>query len=152
MKNANIPDIGRAHRIKAGNNLSLPIITPAEGESTYVVFANNFRQALKIKVRVIGSISHSLSKYRITVTVNVTYGIYSIILQKSRDACQYNEESEDCQKDLKLAANVVFKITPDAFKSGSIGFPSVSEDLAILDRENGNLNQNFESKQLLKEI
>ena len=150
MKNANIPDIGRAHRIKAGNNLSLPIITPAEGESTYVVFANNFRQALKIKVRVIGSISHSLSKYRITVTVNVTYGIYSIILQKSRDACQYNEESEDCQKELKLAANVVFKITPDAFKSGSIGFPSVSEDLAILDREHGNLNQNFESKQLLK--
>ena len=150
MKNANIPDIGRAHRIKAGNNLSLPIITPAEGESTYVVFANNFRQALKIKVRVIGSISNSLSKCRITVTVNVTYGIYSIILQKSRDACQYNEESEDCQKDLKLAANVVFKITPDAFKSGSIGFPSVSEDLAILDREHGNLNQNFESKQLLK--
>ena len=46
----------------------------------------------------------------------------------------------------------MFKITPDAFKSGSIGFPSVSEDLAILDRENGNLNQNFESKQLLKEI
>ena len=50
VKNANIPDIGHAQRIKAGNDLSLPIITPSEGESTYVVFANNFRQALKIKV------------------------------------------------------------------------------------------------------
>ena len=50
VKNANIPDIGQAQRIKAGNDLSLPIITPSEGESTYVVFANNFRQALKIKV------------------------------------------------------------------------------------------------------
>ena len=48
----NIPDIGRAHRIKAGNDLSLPVITPSEGESTYVVFANNFRQALKIKVSI----------------------------------------------------------------------------------------------------
>jgi len=104
VKNANIPDIGRAHRIKSGNDLSLPVITPSEGESTYVVFANNFRQALKIK--------------------------------KSRDACEYNPESADCQKDLKLAANVVFKITPDAFKSGSIGFPSVPEDQAIFDREN----------------
>ena len=53
VKNANIPDIGRAHRIKAGNDLSLPVITPADGESTYVVFANNFRQALKIKVKLI---------------------------------------------------------------------------------------------------
>ena len=61
----------------------------------------------------------------------------SNILQKARDACQYNTESEDCQEDLKLAANVVFKITPDAFKSGSIGFPSVSEDQAVFDRENG---------------
>ena len=51
VKNANIPDIGRAHRIKSGNDLSLPVITPSEGESTYVVFANNFRQALKIKVK-----------------------------------------------------------------------------------------------------
>ena len=59
------------------------------------------------------------------------------ILQKARDACEYNAESEDCQKDLKLAANVVFKITPDAFKSGSIGFPSVPEDQAVFDRENG---------------
>ena len=75
MKNANIPDIGRAHRIKAGNDLSLPIITPAEGESTYVVFANNFRQALKIKVRVIDLISHLISQYHITVTGNVTYSI-----------------------------------------------------------------------------
>ncbi len=58
-------------------------------------------------------------------------------LQKSRDACEYNPESADCQKDLKLAANVVFKITPDGFKSGSIGFPSVPEDQAVFDRENG---------------
>lgn len=100
----NIPDIGQAQRLKSSADINIPIITPNSGENTYVVFADNFRQALKIK--------------------------------KSREACDQDSESGDCKKDLRLLANVVFKITENDFSLGRAGFPTASDEEAILDREN----------------